>query len=300
MVHIQPLVYIVVINYNNFEDTIECIKSLNSIYYKNKKILIVDNYSKNNSVKELKAHIPSCDILQLNENLGFAGGNNVGIKKALELGADYVLLINNDTTVNKDFLDKMVEVFYKYEDVGIVGGKILNYYNKNLISHAGGNIDLFKYTTTHYGLNKFDSSEYNTEREVGFISGCLMLIKSEIFKSVGLLPEEYFMYYEDTDYCLNVRENGYKLIYSPKAIIYHKVSASSGGEESPFFLKWNTRNRLLFMNKYKYKVNIYKFWLSKIYFYLTRVSRFFFYLINGKKEEAKSIIQGIIDYYKYK
>lgn len=291
----KPLIYIILVNYNGYKDTKECIESLEKINYENYKIIIVDNASKDNSLELLNRNHCSHIILDSRINLGFSGGNNIGIEYALKNGAEFVLLVNNDTIVNEDILSNMIKTFEKDSNTGIVGGKILLYENKEMISHAGGYIDMFKFTTVHYGMGAaYNDEQYNYEREVGFVSGCLMLIKREVFEKVGLLPEEYFMYYEDTDFCLRVIDSGYKIFYNPRAEIFHKVSMSSGGEDSPFFIKWNTRNRIIFMNKYKHKVIGIKFIFSLLYVYLTRYIRYMLYTFKRDKERANAIRAGLI------
>ncbi len=286
----EPLVYIVIINYNNYEDTIECINSLREISYKNYKIVVVDNNSANQSVDILNNAFLDVEIVQAGKNLGFAGGCNIGINLALENRAEYVLLINNDTVVDKDFLAEMISSFKNNNSVGIVGGKIYNYYNKNLIDSAGGYVDFFRFVTVNYSVSQ---EIPRCEQEADYISGCLMLIKTEIFHKVGVLPEEYFMYYEDTDFCVKVKESGYKILCNSRAIIYHKISKSSGGESSSFAIKYNVRNRLIFMRKYKYKISKIKYFAALLYFYITRFVRIILYFIKGDTDRANAIIEGI-------
>lgn len=292
-----PLVYICLVNYNGYKDTIECIESLKNITYKNYKITIVDNNSTDNSYEILNKLYKNHKIIKNDSNGGFSVANNIAIRHAIKNGAEYVLLINNDTIVKPEFLNELLKSFQKIKDVGIVGGKIYHYDNKELIDHAGGFIDLVKYTTGHYGLNKMDHKKYNFEKEVEFISGCLMLIKREVFEKVGFLPEEYFMYYEDTDFCLSVKEKGYKLIYNPKGIIYHKGAKSSGGAESVFYVEWSTRNRIVFMNKYKTKGGLFIY--SNIHFYFTRIVKILYYICKGDVKKAYALIKGIKEGIKY-
>lgn len=296
MKSMNPLIYIILVNYNGYMDTKECLESLKKLKYGNYKIVVVDNASRDSSLELLRNNPDGYILIESSTNLGFAGGNNLGIEYALKAGAQFVLLVNNDTIVDENLLSNMLQTFEKNSKVGVVGGKILLYDNKAIISHAGGYVDMFKFTTVHYGMDKSSfEGDYNIEREVGFVSGCLMLIKREVFEKVGLLPGEYFMYYEDTDFCLRVIAGGYKIYYNPKAEIFHKVSMSSGGEDSPFFIKWNTRNRIIFMNKYKLKSGKLKFLLSLGYVYGTRVIRYFIYLFKGDKVRAGAIREGMAE-----
>lgn len=290
----SPLVYIILLNYNGYKDTIECCDSLSKITYDNYKIIIVDNNSTNDSEKILRERLNACHIMQTGKNLGFAGGNNYGIKYALEQKADYILLLNNDTIVESDFLDTMINAFCNNPNVGIVGCKINYFKEKNVIWYGGGNVNWFKFVGVHeHEKERDDEKIENVQREVTFISGCTMLIKNEVFDKVGLLPEEYFMYMEDLDFCILVKDKGYKLIYEPKALIYHNVSLSTGGEYSPFSIQWGTRNRIIFMDKYKYKVSKAGYLSSILFFYSTRLMKLLGYLINGNKVKAKALMNGL-------
>lgn len=303
----KPLVYILLVNYNGYEDTIECIRSLEKISYDNYQIVVIDNASTDASVERLRAACPTHVLLESERNLGFSAGNNIGIRYALAHAAEYVLLLNNDTVVEPDFLDRLMEGFQPSEQleenayapmakVGIAGGKHLFYDQRNLIAHAGGSIDLFRFVTVHYGIGAVRSAEqFNQKKAVGFLSGCMMLIEVQLFEKTGLLDEQFFMYYEDTDFCMKALEHGYRLVYCPEAEIYHKGSKSSGGEDSPFFLRWNTRNRLVFMDRYKKKSNFVKYAMSVCYVYLTRLLRIVLYLSHGEQTKAKSIITGLLE-----
>jgi GT2 family glycosyltransferase len=289
----MPKIYVILVNYNGYKDTIECVQSIQNMNYENFKILIVDNGSTNDSIIQLKRAVNECFIIESKMNLGFAGGNNLGIKYALENGADYILLLNNDTIVDLNFLNNMIQPFKSNIDIGIVGCKIMYYPEKNIIWYAGGYIDWFRFVGMHFGLKEFDKGQYNDEKEIDFMTGCCMLIKKEVFKKVGLLSNEYFMYFEDVDFCVKVRERGYKIWYNPNAVIYHKVGFSAGGEESSFAIKWCTRNRIIFMNRHKNNVSRIKFFTSKLFFYSTRIIKCIQYDLKGDKERKRAIIEGI-------
>lgn len=289
----EPLVYIILVNYKSYLDTIECVKSLRNIEYRNYKIIIVENGSKDESYIKLKENLKDELIINLGKNKGFAEGNNIGIRLAMKNNADYVLLLNNDTIVEKDFLKEMVNAF-ESNDVGIVGCKINYYNNKDIISYAGGEIIWNKFKTRFFRDGDKDI-KYEKEKEVTFISGCAMLIKSKVIKDVGLFSNEYFMYYEDTDYCARTLECGFKLIYQPKAKIYHKISSSSGGNLSPFVLYWSTKNRQVFRRKFSYKIKKISLIKFDIFYIFSRIIKISTYLLTNKKDEAKSIFKGYID-----
>ncbi|MCM8709411.1 glycosyltransferase family 2 protein [Clostridium sp. SYSU_GA19001] len=290
---------IILVNYNNFTDTIQCVNSLKKLTNKNYEIVIVDNGSQNNSVEEIKKSLPNIKLIETGKNLGFAGANNVAIKYGLENNADFYLLLNNDTIVEPDFLDNMMEIFKNYSKVGIVGSKIMYYGNKKLIWYAGGKVNWLKFRVEHFGLKEIDKGQYDNESEVDFITGCNMLIKKEVLENIGLLEEDYFMYYEDVDFCIKAMMKGYKLIYTPKAVIYHKVSVASGGEDSAFAIKWNTRNKIIFMNKFKKKVKLFSYLVSIAGISVSNIKKWIMYKIKGDYNRASALVEGTIEGIRY-
>lgn len=291
-------VAIILVNYNGLSDTIECLKSLENQTYKNINIVIIDNASINQEYYKLVEYIKQfkmrITVLKSDQNVGFAGANNIGIKYAKnKFNSDFFLLLNNDTLVKPDFLKQLMLIANKDKNIGLVGAKIYYYPDKNKIWYAGGKINWFKYTTVHLGDTEIDVGKYNEEVEVDFITGCVMLIKSNVIQEVGYLPEEYFMYYEDFDYCVQVKDAGFKLYYAPKSIVYHKISASTGGEQSPFSIEYGTKNRRLIMRKYKNKISLPLYFLSKLYFYISRLVRITQYLLQGNTGRAKAVVRGI-------
>lgn len=287
-------VSIILLNYRGVKDTLECVESLERIDYENYEIIVVDNHSEDGSYEILKEKIGGRHILiEAPDNGGFAKGNNIGIDYAINNGADFVLLLNNDTLVIENFLSEMIGCSERHSDAGIVGCKILYNSQRDTIWYGGGEIDLKRFYGYHYGEGQKDSAIYNEEKEISFTTGCVMLLPRETILKAGKLPEEYFMYYEDVDYCLRVQRAGYKIYYCPSAAVYHKVSASTGGDESPFAVRYNTRNRIIFMNKYKNLVSSMEFKKSNIFFYGSRVIRFLQYILKGKMDKARALLSGI-------
>lgn len=283
---------IILLNYNNYRDTIECITSIKeNIDINNFKfeIIVVDNKSTNESIDRLKK-VDGITLIQANENAGFSAGNNLGIKYALNNQADYILLLNNDTIITKDSINKMYISLNKHTDIGLMSCRIMYYEDKNLINYCGGRINYFKGTAEFYNKGKEYISSGNDFIYTEVATGCCMLMKSELIKEVGLLPEEYFMYYEDVDFCAKVQKNGYRIGVCLDAVIYHKESASSGGKESPFAIQWNTRNRIIFINKYKcYGA------LTKLFFYSTRFIVLIKYKLKHQEENIKALKNGITE-----
>lgn len=287
-------VSIILLNYKGTKDTLSCIESLEKIEYDNFEIIIVENDSPDDSYEVLSEAIGNKHtLIKSPSNGGFAKGNNIGINYALEKGTDFVLLLNNDTLVEKDFLREMINCYHRNKTVGMVGCKILYESRRDLIWYGGGELNLKRFYGLHHGEGQKDCEDFNTEKEVTFNTGCVMLIPREVIQKIGTLPEEYFLYYEDVDYSLSVQEAGYKIYYCPRAVVYHKVSASTGGEESPFAVEWNTRNRIIFMNKFKHKVSRLEFLKAKSFFYSTRIIKLLQYKVKGQEEKAKALKVGI-------
>lgn len=258
-------VAIIILNYNGEKDTIECLESVQKLSTGNYELLVivVDNASKDESVSKIKAQFPDIVILENKDNLGFSGGNNVGIKYALNKGASYVLVLNNDTFLHKDLLKELITVIEKEKNIGIVAPKIYfapgfefhkDRYKKDelgkVIWYAGGIMDWKNIIGHHRGVDEIDKGQYDNIEENGFASGNCMLVKKEVFEKVGLFDERYFLYYEDNDFCFRVKKAGYKIVFAPKGILWHKNASSAGGSGSSLQDYYITRNRLFFGMRY--------------------------------------------------
>ena len=204
-------------------------------------------------------------ILRIVKNRGFTGGNNIGIEYILrEKKTDYILLLSNDTVVDNYLLKELVKVAESDPEIGVVGPKIYYYdYNgrKDIINFAGGKINFWKGVGYHIGANEIDKGQHDEIREVDYVEGSCFLIKKEGIEKVGMLDHEYFAYWEEADWCIRVHKASYKVIYVPKARIWHKIASSSGGTSS-FHCRYHmTRNMLLFMKKNATKSQLFSFLL---------------------------------------
>ncbi|MFA6896749.1 MAG: glycosyltransferase family 2 protein [Patescibacteria group bacterium] len=237
-------VYIIVLNWNGKDDTLDCLQSLRSTNYDNYKVVLVDNGSEDDSVKAVKEKFPEAEVVETGKNLGFAGGNNVGIEYAIKAGADYVFLINNDTTVHPDYLKELVDVAESDVKIGAVGSKIMYYSEPERIWFVGGKINWLKNKGEHIGLDEIDKGQFDEIREVDYLTGCALLVKREVVEKVGVLEDDYFLYYEDADYSLRIQNAGYKTVYTPKSKIFHKVSRSTKPGSSSY-VYYHVRNGLV-------------------------------------------------------
>lgn len=244
-----PLVYIVILIYNNTEEVGACIESLKKITYPNYRILLVDNDSPDGGGAELSRRYPEYEFIANPENLGFARGCNVGIRHALAQGTDYVLLLNGDMLVEPDFLEPMVEVMQNDPQAGLASGKILSSRFKNQIWYAGGRIDLWRgqLVVDHY--KKQDTLTNGAAIPTRFCTGAMMLIPKRILTEIGLLPEEYFFGVEEWDYSLNMVRKGYHLYFVPKSVAYHLATGSVEVKSTKYHYNFY-RNKLIFQKKH--------------------------------------------------
>ncbi|TFE00022.1 glycosyltransferase family 2 protein [Jeotgalibacillus sp. R-1-5s-1] len=257
----DPSVAIILLNWNAYHDTVDCLRSLENLNYRNFHVFVVDNDSKDQSWERLKAdeisgvfNLP-LTMIQSGKNMGCAGGNNIGFKAAYEKGYQYLWMLNNDTIADPDSLQKLVEEMQSDRQIGIVGSKIINM-NNNLVWFAGGSINQYLGTSKPYGIDQHEQEKFNIKKEVDFVVGCSMLFRRELLEIIGWLEEDYFIYYEDTDWNLKVKKAGMKIIYVPDSLIYHKESSSTKSEElSPYYAYYLMRNGYLFVtrNNPKYK-----------------------------------------------
>ncbi|MDG7041727.1 MAG: glycosyltransferase family 2 protein [Nitrososphaerota archaeon] len=244
----QPRVAIIVLNWNGLDDTIECLESLKKVIYQNYEVVVVDNGSEGKDVEVLRTKFGEyVHMIENDKNYGFCEGNNIGIRYALKNGADYVLLLNNDTIVAHDFLSELMKVADSNPKIGIVGPKIYYYRQPNRIWFAGGRISLFS-TSSVRGFNLTDKGQFNRVDYVDFVSGSCVLIKRSVFETVGLLDPIYFFSMEDVDLCLRATQAGFRNVFVPSSMIWHKVFMS--GVRNPHIVYYSSRNAVIFARKH--------------------------------------------------
>lgn len=274
----------IIVNYNGLSDTLECIKSLNSsdidVYP-----IIIDNGSANSESEKLRNMFPDVKVIETGRNFGFAGANNIGIRFAISNGFTHVLLINNDTIVEKNTISTMLA---KCNENCVVTCLIKYYSDKSSYWFAGGYISRLTGNSKHYTNPKKNHKKY-----CNFASGCCMLIPTQVIKKVGLLDDSYFMYYEDADYCIRLEEYQIPIVLETNAVIYHKVGKSSGGNQSAFSIYYLTRNRLRLVKIHKK----YFFITAFLYSLISRYMRMFQLWVK-KDSRWKAFRNGINDFKK--
>jgi GT2 family glycosyltransferase len=243
----SPLVSIIILNWNGCQDTLACLASLAKLGYAPYTIVVVDNHSTDDSVVAIRREYPTITLLETSENLGFVGGNNLGIEHAQRLGSDYILLLNNDTEVAPDLIRQMVTVAEADPHIGVVGPTIYYYEQPDVIWSAGGHIDWSKGRTWMMNLDEADQGQLGTlPRPVSFVTGCALLARRAVFNQVGLLDKRFFMYYEETEWCTRATRAGYRIVHVPQAKVWHKISYAAR-DTSPIVSYYMTRNRLLLL-----------------------------------------------------
>ncbi|MEK7502079.1 MAG: glycosyltransferase family 2 protein [Patescibacteria group bacterium] len=259
----MPKVFISTISFNNNKVTNDLLKSIGELKTDNVGIfvVVVDNGSKSNYKADKKYNKFTLKIIRSEKNLGFSGGQNLGIRYALDNGADYVLILNNDTLLDKNLILALIDSLN--ENVGIVAPKIYfakgyefhkdKYSEKEMgkiIWYAGGIMDWPNIIARHRGVDKVDKGQYEILEQTDFASGCCMLVKREVFEKIGLFDEKYFLYYEDNDFSQRAKIAGFDIGYQSNAVMWHKNAASAGGSGSELQDYYITRNRLIFGFKY--------------------------------------------------
>jgi hypothetical protein len=239
---------VVLLNWQNWQETVDCLHQLESVITTEKDVIpiVVDNGSKDDSVSQLKLmKIPH--LVCLDVNLGYAGGCNVGIQKAIEIGCETILLMNSDVDFQPGFLEPLLGNLKSRPQVGIVSPKIINDDNPAKIYYAGGKIYPFRMKDRLVGIGKLDSPDYDQEGPADFGIGCCLLIKREVFEKVGFLDERFFFDYEDVDFCYRARQMGYSTWYTPDSIVIHKAPLLPRNKRRAFLLGLA---RITFFNKY--------------------------------------------------
>lgn len=290
-----PQVAIIILNWNGWQDTVECLDSLYQIDYPNYLVIIIDNGSQNESVRMLREYaqgitrasaglskhrtpdtskvLIECkkDSVSLNDvtdkrwlnapsskkmliianerNEGFAEGSNLGMRTALTGEPDYVLLLNNDTVVDKRFLGELVQVAEDNRKAGFVGPKV--YYSnfngrRDVINFAGGKLDVIRGRTHHIGGNEIDKGQYNDTTTVDYVEGSCMLVRKDVIREVGMLNPLYSSYWEDVDWCIRAKKRGYISFFAAKAKIWHKISSSDAEQTKQYYV---ARNRFWFLRE---------------------------------------------------
>lgn len=263
----KPLVSIISINYKQASVTCEMLASLRQVTYPNYEVIVVDNASPEAEIQPIADQFPEVHLIRSPENLGFAGGNNLGIAVAK---GKYLLFLNNDTEVDPGFLEPLVELFEANPKAGIASPKIIFHGTDNLIQYAGcGGINPWTGRSVTFGLMEKDEGQHNVSSPTPLIHGAAMMVPMEVIRKVGLMPELYFLYYEELDWCEMIKRGGYESHYVAQGTVYHKESVSVG-QGSVMRTYYMYRNRLLYIRRNSSGV---RFWSGMLFFLFVAVPK---------------------------
>ncbi len=266
-----PKVGVVIVAYNNPEYLERCLKSIQQYPYANLEIIVVDN----STINEMSLGQPKFENIhyqKTNENLGFCTGCNIGIDISLRLGTDYTLLLNFDTVLEEGAIAKLVARAESLANPGIIGAKILYLSQPDRIWYAGGYLSRLMGVGKHYGFNEKDNGQYNLPQRVTYVTGCCMLVPTRVFKVLGGLKDELFMYLDDAEFCLRVLREGLELYYEPSAVLYHAVGPGLERTGYPdYYLYFSIRNKAYITKDRAYRLYLRIFtlalWVVKLVVY---------------------------------
>jgi GT2 family glycosyltransferase len=245
----QPYVITVILNTNRREDTLACLASLDRGTYQNHHIIVLDNASTDGSVLAIQAAFPAVQIIELAQNLGYAGNNNVGIQAALAQGADWIFVLNEDTILAPECLEELVRVGERDKRVGVVGPMVYHHNEPTVIQSAGGKLGR-NWESQHIAQNQPDTQQFTASHDVDWISGCAILVRRAVIEQVGMLDERFFYYWEETEWCVRATKNGWRIVHVPLAKLWHK-GVQRDYRPKPSVAYYNTRNRLLLLMKHR-------------------------------------------------
>jgi GT2 family glycosyltransferase len=282
----QPLVSIITVNYNGTELTRDFLKSLYNCTYKNIEVFVVDNASKNPPTI-LKSEFPKINLILSEENLGFAGGNNLAIQQS---NGKYIFLLNNDTIVEPDFLEPIVALMEQNEQIGIASSKLVYSADPNLLQFAGSTgINLYTGRGFAIGHKQKDNSEFSKSYKTQLAHGAAMLISRKALEKVGLMADLYFLYYEEVDFCERVKRAGFEIWYCGASKVIHKESMSVG-KDSPMKVYYLTRNRLIFTRRNTFGLQKL---IALLFFYVFAFPKgVISYLLRGEYKLLQSFVKG--------
>ncbi|HUH34182.1 MAG TPA: glycosyltransferase family 2 protein [Daejeonella sp.] len=290
---------VILVNWNSFEYTHQCLISLEKCNSANFDIIVVDNGSIDSSAADLKREHPGIILIQSDTNLGFAGGNNLGIQYALKRSYTYLMLLNNDTFVEPDFIDVLVSYMDDHPETGVIQPKIYCNHNRSLLWNGGSYFIKFlglSYTQDYLSKDKPGNSRI---KEVDWVTGCGFLTRTDILRKTGVLEEKFFIYYEDVDLSFRIKKAGYRLMYHPESVIYHIAGMSNKskikqkeGYVNPVVHYLSHRNRIWLMKRYS---TWYFMVPTVLYHSLYSLAFMFYFIVRGRFKKLNALLSGIRD-----
>jgi GT2 family glycosyltransferase len=285
-----PFVSLITLNYNQTEATCAFLESTRRLEYPNYEILVCDMASVSDPTEKIVGgNYPHTTLLKSRKNLGFAGGNNWGMRQAK---GEFLFIVNNDTEVTPLLLNKLIAPFYNDPEIGVTCPKIKYFSRPNIIQYAGFNpMNLYTGRTTTIGHREEDNGQYDVSRETSAAHGCAMMVKREILEKVGMFAEKFFLYYEEWDWSARITRAKYKIWYTADAEIYHKESLTVG-KGNPLKVYYHTRNRILYMrrNSSLFQLTIFSF----VFIFFVVPKTLIIYFFSKEFIKLRYFIKGII------
>ena len=312
-----PLVCVVVLNWNGVDDTLRCLESLAKIDYPQFRVLVVDNGSTDDSRDRLRLFRPcyALDLLETGRNLGYAGGNNFGVKRALDLGAKWLLILNNDTTVSPDLLTQLTNAAERNPSAGVFCARVMYSEPSKIVSFDGARWNVRRARMERPGQDKPEHTLSREDHVTDYACGAALFFHADVTRKIGLLDERFFLVWEDADWCFRARAAGWQCIVVPKAKVWHKVGSSFGSEDSPLRTYFTVRNRLLWCKRHASSSAYLKVWFQGIRWLIpsvaistggdanlvkrwTRAIPHFVLAMMGQSEQLKYLAarRGVLDY----
>lgn len=290
----QPLLYIVILNTNRRDDTLACLETLGKSTYSNINVIVLDNSSTDGSVEAIRSAFPDVQIINLTENLGYAGNNNVGIAEAIKQEADWVLVLNEDTLLDPNCLAELVKVGESDPKIGIVGPMVYHHNEPGVIQSAGGMLGKY-WQSQHLGKNEDDHGQFQNPHYVEWISGCAILVRRAAIEQAGPLDASFFIYWEETEWCIRIARDGWKIAHVPQAKLWHK-GVQRDYQPKPSFTYYGTRNQLLTLSKHNAPFGVRVYNLFQIF--RTLVSWSVKPIWKDKREHRNAMWMGVLDFFR--
>lgn len=250
----QPPLYIVILNNDRQDDTDACLTSLLESDYKDFRIVLLNHSLDADSSLLFQRKYPQIQVVSLAENLGYAGNNNIGINAALDQGAEWIFVLNNDTVLDRSCLSSLMNVGNNSPMVGILGPMVYHFNEPGVIQSAGGLLGKY-WQSVHVGMNENDRGQYSTVRQVDWVSGCAILVRRSLVEQVGALDPDYFLYWEETEWCIRARRAGWKILHVPNAKLWHK-GVKRNYQPRPYVTYYMTRNYLRTLAKHNAPLSV--------------------------------------------
>lgn len=259
----QPLLHILILSNSRRDDTLACLSALFQSDYGNFQIILLDNGSTDGTVAAVRQSYADLPIISLGENLGYAGNNNVGIKMALDHGAEWILLLNDDTVLEPTCLSTLMQTVIADPTVGMAGPMVYHFDEPDVIQSAGGVLGKY-WDNRHLGQNEKDHGQFPAVHEVEWITGCALLVSRSVIEQVGMLDPDYFLYWEETEWCIRAGKAGWKIVHVPGAKLWHK-GVKRDYQPRPYVTYYHTRNHLLTLAKHRAPMVAWAYTLTQIF-----------------------------------